>query len=74
MAASTNKCAGTSKTRSYKKITQKEYDKATAIYEKKSYGDNDLSSDDDKDSAIIRQHEKRKQKAKKRHKKANRRK
>ena len=56
------------------KITQKEYDKATAIYEKKSYGDNDLSSDDDKDSAIIRQHEKRKQKAKKRHKKANRRK
>ena len=55
------------------KITQEEYDRATAIYEKKSYGEECDDVGDDKDLEIVRQHEMRKIKAKKRHKKANKR-
>ena len=55
------------------KITQEEYDRATAIFEKKSYGDEDDDLDSgNEDHAIIREHEMRKRKAKKRHKKASR--
>ena len=50
------------------KITQEEYDRATAIYEKKTYGEEHDDIGEDVDLDIVRQHEMRKVKAKKRHK------
>ena len=54
------------------KITQEEYDRATAIYEKK-HGEEHDDIGEDVDLDIVRQHEMRKVKARKRHKKSSRR-